>query len=196
MMNIRTILPKFYEELENKSLTPSLIDVLFCHLLQTYFSDSDNIQFDGLKNKIWTNDPDTTNIRIEPVYKWTPTLVDRCPAIIVRRGELKQQTIGMFAGTQPYQQGKSVESYKIWFGTHSCVCLSTVAAEADLLGYEVAKLFADYKRQILQYFRLNAFDIAGMGPISLVNDTAVQTFAVEVQVLYMFSDFMKITMTK
>ncbi len=191
-----TFEPDVCDDLRNRSHTPLLIDGLFLSILREYFSNTDNIRLTSLKSRIWNSDPQQTKIHIEPVYKWTPHLVDEYPALLVRRGPLRQITPSLYAGAIEQTQGKQVIIHKLWSGSHSILAISTIPYETEQLAFEVASMFSDYKRQILQYLALSTFDLAAVSELTLVDNTAAPTYAAEIQLQYLFSDTKQIDMVK
>lgn len=184
--------PKAYSDVRKAPLSILWLDGLFCEWLRVFFSDEKHIFFEQVKDKIWSPNVEETKIKIEPVYKWTPELIDYCPAILIRRGEWKQNTHGIYAGTVTYGQGKAAEVAKTWTGSHSFLAVSKNPAETEALVFEAAKCFSDHKKEIARFCRLNMFDVVGIGPLSVVSDTAEPIYVSELQTIYLFSDFTKI----
>jgi len=133
-------------------------------LLREYFSDSNNIHAESLKNNLWTNEP-STGIYIEIASIWEPVAEDRRPAIIISRGEYKLPKIAMSDHIASTALGNKTH-IRVWTGGSKVICLSRSAIEAEILADEVFRFFMTHSHNIRSRFGLLAFDPVTVSELS------------------------------
>lgn len=185
--------PDARDPLCEKFPSPLFLDGVFREILTEYFSSADNIQSPSLKDKIFSPNPQATKIRIEPIYRWTPELIDRVPAIILQRGKLVQHTPGLSFATVETPVNNRLEMLKLWGGEHAFICVSRLAAEAEELGFELIKLFSDYKIQITRYCNLHSFDVSSFEPLKILAETSERIFVSAVATAYTIVETLQLT---
>jgi len=162
------------------------IDGLLRHVLTTYFSDDQNIKTLQLKGYVFRDDPTTTRIRIEPVYKWDPQLADKTPAIIIKRGQIATAPATINVG-EITTYGIKVAG-RIWQGSSELICISRNPAEAELLAEEVASIFWVHGSNIARYLRAQQLMVTNISPLQLITGSPVSLTACVVGLQYTFMD--------
>lgn len=130
-------------------------------LLRAHFSSLDRIEEKELIKLIWTKDVATSGILIESIFKFTPEIVGKRPAIIVKRGGLQNQrlAIGDSAGTNSEADG---EFTTFWVGSLTCYCIGQSGQIAEILATEVARELTQFATVILATFKLQKFQVTAI----------------------------------
>lgn len=116
------------------------LDEIIIQWLRGHFGDPNNIEklqpaFAG--QYVWTNSDDTTGILIEDVTKWKPTMTEKRPAVMLKRGDVQVMHQGILADS--FQGGDPNHNVhtNLLVGTHTAFCISRQNGEVGLLGSEV-----------------------------------------------------------
>ena len=176
-------------------LTPHILTGVILRLMTRHFSTAKGIQEPQLKGFIWNSDPRTTKILIEPVWRWMTQSLQLRPAIIVKRNALRprqlaladaQSVIGEIS-SEKIPADRSEVAQIAFAGSHTVFAISETAAQADLLGTEIALRLIQYQQAIQNDFGFNRFRVAEIGAVSKLEE-ASQNFAVPITVAYAYVD--------
>lgn len=163
------------------------MDGLFRKLLTDHFSTSEDIESDTLKTKLFTENL-PTGILIETVTKWTPQQTENRPSILIKRDDWSNQIGGLFGSLKSVDiDTLNPTRARFWQGSHSFVCLSRAAAEADIIGAEVARYFMHYSEIIRRMMHLHRLNLTSLSKINKIKE-AKDTFAVMVTVQYIWEE--------
>ncbi len=163
------------------------MDGLFRKLLVDHFSSDGDIEAETLKSKLFTEDV-PTGILIETVTKWTPTQTENRPAVLIKRGKWTNQIAGLFGGLKSVDPSTlNPTRVRFWQGEHSFICISRAAAEADILGAEVARYFMHYAEELRKHMHLHRLNLTGLSELSKIRE-AKDSFAVIVSLQYKWEE--------
>lgn len=166
---------------------PNLLTGVILRLAQEHFANAANlaytIDFDGVKgleNYIWTKDPKTTGIQIEPVTKWDPTDVQRRPAIYIKRNKWETHKLaindGLSTAVIPSISGKGAGNIRGEkhargvIGSHTLFTVAKEGAEAELIAAEVFDYFMSFAPILRQEFNLLKFEVLELEDIKPVKE--------------------------
>jgi len=162
--------------------SPFILSGILRRLLQTHFSDPDNIANPLLKNVTWSehsceadeNDGEVqSTISIEAGYADMDLGdIESYPAVRVVRGDVKIGGISI--------DDKSIDGYdengqfegplytQLFTGSHSVICIGNTGAESDSIASEVLFRLLHYMKVIKKEFQLSLLNIPGMGKVQKV----------------------------
>jgi hypothetical protein len=184
-------------------LQAHILTGVFLQLVRNHFSVAENIEEPRLRNCLWVpqvSDPllpdqERSKILIEPVYRWDPTLLQARPAVIVRRGALTPQKVGIAMNEQLAlgaldPAGLPIagrEYYQPMTGSHVLFCIASDGGVAELLSTEVARELYQFARPIAVEFGFSAFELGEIGEVQRLEEHNEQ-FVVPVTFKYGFYD--------
>ena len=175
---------------EAKLISPVDITALFVALLTSYFSNSENIQHETLKNRTYDPDYDKTKIIIDAAGRWAPENAGTRPAILIARGEWRTIQEGAEGGRI---LGSVPATYvRKYLGQHRLQCISKSPAETDLLVDEVFRFLIHIEPIILQELPFITFAVQGIGPLAAVPEGR-QHWLSTILVTYSFAESWMIT---
>ena len=148
-----------------------------------HFSNPDFVENKELRGKLW-KEVDSSNILIESITKYKPTLVEKRPAVIIKRNEWQVQRAGI---DDRLQGGVSLtgERYYSTFltGSHTLFCIAGHGTEAEILGGEVYRELLQFGPIIRQELDMMRFVLVGVGALFELEE-ASENYAVPVTVSY------------
>ena len=153
-------------------------------ILTSYFSSAENITHPQLKNRIYTDSPQT-GIIIESSGAFLPTEAEKRPAVLIKRDTWKVDQSGVLGG---YEQGSNPANFTRFIqGVHAIICIGKTPGETDLLGDEVFRLFCHITPLLLNYSCLDTFRVLELSPIKPIQEGRSHYQAV-VSLFYRFTD--------
>jgi hypothetical protein len=171
-----------------QSRAPNLytLNGAFVSIIRRHFAQGSNIEVPELQHYVWDTDDKLSKILIEPVYRWNPTNIQQRPAVIVKRGPWKVETLGlgqrMMGAVEPEGYTEDVHAVMV-MGSHSFFCIGTTGLEAEEIAQEVVNVLMGFLQVIREQFCLGFFKVGDIGPVSKV-DECQDHFAVPVNVEY------------
>jgi hypothetical protein len=184
-------------------LQAHILTGVFLQLVRNHFSIAENIEEPRLRNCLWVPlvndpllpDPERSRILIEPVYRWDPSLLQSRPAIIVRRGALTQNRVGIAMNEQMSLGGLDQASlplagreyYLPFQGSHVLFCIAGDGGVAELLSTEIARELYQFARPITEEFGFEIFELGEIGEVQRLEEHNEQ-FVVPVAFTYRFYD--------
>ncbi len=162
---------------------PHLMTGFLREWFKYHFSNPDFIESKDLRGKLWSR-LDSSKILIESITQYKPDLVEKRPAIIVKRNDWQVQRAGI---DDRLQGGVSLtgERYYSTFltGSHTLFCIAGHGTEAEILGAEVYREMLQFGPVIRQELDLMKFVMVGCGAMFEL-DEARENYAVPVTVSY------------
>lgn len=161
------------------------------HWLILHFSSPDRIENRTpgryLTSLVWRPDH-TTDIVIEPVYKWTPQLTEKRPAILIARGEWQRIQLGLDDRYQDFQVENQSILYECWWkGVHILYCIANDGNEAELLSAEVTRELNQFAPIVRHLLALRRLAVQGVGKLSKLEE-ARENWVVPIALEYIFSE--------
>lgn len=155
---------------------PTTLTGVFIQFLRSRFYIANNIVNPQLQGYLWVPN-ETTYILIEPSYKWDPTVVQKRPAIFVKRENVAPLTdIGVSGGGRHVSHTdadgchRGVRYTNIITGSHSVLCIGQSSAEADALAMEVFFALLGYREPLQKEANLGKLTISGMPSAAKVDE--------------------------
>lgn len=164
---------------------PLLLTGLFRELMVQHFATAKHIEEPDLRKLLWQEDP-PTGILIESIHRWRGDLVEKRPAIIIKRNAYKNVRIVIadFVGTDE----EGFDNYStLWVGSHTLFCIHGRGAAAEILGTEVQRELTQFGPMILKMLGLYKFQVTSVGSISELEE-AKENFAVPVTVGWAYAE--------
>jgi hypothetical protein len=140
-------------------MTGFLRDALYRH-----FADPNNIEQYDLRSIVWRPD-ERTGILIEDVDRWRQGLVEKRPAVIIKRNAYRNMrtTIADLSGKDRWGGYNFVT---LWVGSNTLFCIERTGIAADVLATEVQRYCTQNAQVFKQKLGLIAFSVTEVGAIS------------------------------
>ena len=173
---------------------PLLLTGLFRDMFIRHFSAEDSIRANDLKQFIWKEDA-SSGIVIESVYRWRGDLVEKRPAILVKRNAYRQSRLGindavMGAGTSGslYKNERgAIHLHTVnWVGSHTIFCIHGTGASCEILASEVVDELTMFAPPIRQQLLLMDFQVTEVGAISELEE-ASENYVIPVTVGWVYN---------
>ena len=167
---------------------------LFRDMFIRHFSTEDSIRANDLKQFIWKEDA-SSGIVIESVYRWRGDLVEKRPAILVKRNAYRQSRLGindavMGAGISDdlYKNERgAIHLHTVnWVGSHTIFCIHGTGASCEILASEVVDELTMFAPPIRQQLLLMDFQVTEVGAISELEE-ASENYVIPVTVGWVYN---------
>lgn len=148
---------------------PIFITGLIRDLLIRHFADPTNIEEKDLRHLVWKAD-ERTSILIESIHRWRGDLVEKRPAVVIKRNPYKSMRVlhRDYVGTT--EEGH--ESFtQLWVGSHTLFCIHGTGASTEILATEVQRELTQFSPIIRQYLGLHKFVVTEVGTVSEVEES-------------------------
>jgi hypothetical protein len=123
---------------------PIMITGLVRDLMIRHFSTPANIEEADLRSVLWHDLP-STGILIESIHRWRGDLVEKRPAVIVKRNAQQNVRLGVADRLGADEQGHL--SYQtFWVGSHTLFCIHGSGASVEILATEVQRELTQFAR--------------------------------------------------
>ncbi len=164
---------------------PILITGLCRDLLACHFRAPLNLEQKDLRQYVWRED-ERTGILIESIYRWRGAIVEKRPALIIKRNNYHNLRAGIadFRGFD--RQGFAVYS-TFWVGSHTVFCIHTSGAGADILATEVQRELTQFHPIMVQYLGLMKWGVTEVASVVEVEE-AKESFAVPITVGWAYEE--------
>lgn len=174
-------------------LRPLMITGSLRWLMTEHFGNPANIEDPMLRDQghpaIWQNN-NSTGILIESVFRWRGDLVEKRPAVLIKRNGYRnlRVTISDLVGAD--QQGN--DSYAtLWVGSHTLFAIHGTGASCEILSTEVQRDVTEFAPAILGKLNLHKFQVTEVGEISTVEE-ASQNFICPITVGWCYEEVWKL----
>ena len=163
--------------------SPLLVTGLCIDLLRQHFTGQ--VAEDDLRHLVWRKD-ERTGILIEHIHRWRGTLVEKRPAVIVKRNAYQNMRIAIGD-----QAGVTEEGFRefttVWVGSHTFFCLHGNGASVELLATEVQRELSQRAYTLVQELGLLRWAVTEVGEIAEIEE-AKENFVVPVTVGWAYQD--------
>ena len=154
--------------------------------LTAHFASELTIEEPDLRQHIWREN-ELTGILIESIHRWRGDLVEKRPAVIVKRNGRHnlRLTIGDKAGTTE----RGFQKYQThWLGSHTLFCIHGSGAGVEVLSTEVQRELTQFAPVLVGNLPgLERFQVTEVGGIAEMEE-AQETFVVPVTVGWAYSE--------
>ena len=170
---------------------PLLITGLLRDILIQHFSTAANFPEVDLRRYVWQDSP-KTGILIESVFKYEPEIVEKRPAILIKRNAYQGNRLvhNDLAGLTE-RNGQETYVYQ-WVGSHTLFCIQGTDAAAEILSTEVQKHLNNFAPVIRKYLGLDRFAVLEVGAVSELEE-AQENYVVPVTVGWAYQDNWSLT---
>ncbi len=166
-----------------------LITGMLRDMFVRHFAEPDNIRTNDLLRHLWTND-ERTGILIESVHRWRNELVEKRPAILIKRGPLQEHRLGINNFSGLTEEGN--EKFAVmWVGSHTLFCIHGTGASTEILAEEVRRLITRFGSVLRQELMLSEWGGIKVGAISEVEE-ATENFVVPITVGWAYQEAWRI----
>lgn len=156
---------------------PILITGFFRDFLIRQWSNANNILMPELKQYLWKEQPDS-GILIETVHRFRGDIVEKRPAIMIKRNSFRNLAMG-FAhqmqgeGVTAYKNEKgAIQRYATQFvGSHTLFCIHQTGASTEILATEVQNQLLEFSPIIRQKLKLRQFNVTEVGAIQELEES-------------------------
>ncbi len=146
-------------------LTGFLRDDLIRH-----FTTPSEIEATDLRKYLWRED-ERTGILIESVFRWRGDVVEKRPAILIKRNAYQCEPIVLDDLTGEDEKSYQYEEYaNLFIGSHTLFCIHGTGASVDILATECVRYLNGFAPIIRRYLSLAKFQVTEVGAISEVEE--------------------------
>lgn len=156
---------------------PLLITGFFRDALIRQWSNAANIVAPEMKQYLWSEQPGS-GILIESVFRYRPEMVEKRPAIMIKRNSMRNMPIGMNSlitgvGANEYQTERgAIERYTTLFvGSHTFFCIHRSGAATEMLATEVLTHMVESMPPIRRFLGLRQFAVTEFGAIQELEES-------------------------
>lgn len=161
-------------------LTGMVRDILIRH-----FTAPSNIEEPDLRHLVWRAD-ERTGILIESIHRWRGELVEKRPAVIVKRNAYQNLRLALGDRSGLTEDGH-YEYSTFWVGSHTVFCLHGSGASVEVLASEVQRELTEFAPVIIQYLGLLKWAVTEVGEISEIEE-AKETYVVPITVGWAYEE--------
>lgn len=160
-------------------LTGYLIDHLVRHFT------AENIEDDDLRRYVW-REGERTGILIESIYAKREDLLEKRPAVLVKRNAMKN--LRLYLGERSGVTGQGhLEYTTYWVGSHTLFCIQGSGASVEILATEVQREITEFAQVLLKYLRLMRLSVLEVGEVSEIEE-AKEGFCVPITVGWVYEE--------
>lgn len=157
---------------------PLLITGFLRDTLIRQWSNPLNIISPEMKQYIWKETPDT-GILIESVFRYRADVVEKRPAIMIKRNSFRNMQLG-FAGqifgagmtAYPNEKGAITQHAAIFVGSHTLFCIHKTGAATEILATEVLGHLTAFSWPIRRNLGLRQFSVTEVGNIQELEEAS------------------------
>lgn len=155
-------------------------------LMIRHFAEPLQIEDHDLRRYVW-KDAEDTGILIESVHRWRGDVVEKRPAILVKRNAYQCQRLvwNDLVGTDEKRGRRTYQ--QMWVGSHTLFCLHGTGASVDMLATEVQRELSQFGPVFREEMGLHNFVVTEVGAISEVEE-AKEHFTVPVTVGWNYTE--------
>jgi len=161
-------------------LTGMVRDILIRH-----FTAPSNIEEPDLRHLVWRAD-ERTGILIESIHRWRGELVEKRPAVVVKRNAYQNLRLALGDRSGLTEDGH-YEYSTFWVGSHTVFCLHGSGASVEVLASEVQRELTEFAPVIIQYLGLLKWAVTEVGEISEIEE-AKETYVVPITVGWAYEE--------
>ena len=164
---------------------PIMITGLIRDLLIRHFSAPSQINEADLRHLVWRED-ERTGILIESIHRWRGDLVEKRPAVIIKRNAY--QNLRLLIGERSGITEQGMYEYStFWVGSHTLFCIHGSGASVEILATEVQRNLTEFAPVVIDYLGLFKWTVTEVGGISELEE-ARETFVVPITVGWAYEE--------
>ena len=156
---------------------PLLITGFLRDLLVRQWANPQNIVSPEMKQYVWSEQA-SSGILIESVHRYRADLVEKRPAIMIKRNSFRNMQLG-FAGLNngagiaayPNEKGAISRHQTLFVGSHTLFCIHGTGASAEILASEVVTHLIDCLYPIRMHLGLRQFSVTEVGAIQELEES-------------------------
>lgn len=164
---------------------PILITGLVLDLLRKHFTSPLNIEEPDLRTLVWQESV-RTGILIESIHRWRGDLVEKRPAIVVKKNARQNLRIGIEDYVGADELG-NVHFETYWLGTHTLFCIHESGAATEILATEVQRELTQFGPLFVKYMGLAKWQVVDVGDTAILEESR-QSFVTPVNVAWAYSE--------
>lgn len=186
----RRLLGCFIGEWQHLGLRPLLITGIIRDVLKNHFNVKENIESEYLKENLWTPERNT-GILIESIHRWREELVEKRPAVIIKRNAMRNLRIARQDRLGIDRQGDS-NFATLWVGSHTLFCIHGTGASTEILATEVQREMTQFGPFIADSFGFFKFQCTEVGAVSEIEE-ATENFVVPLTIGWAYQETWRLT---
>lgn len=179
------VIPGLASSLCSTGWRPILITGLLRDLMIRHFAEPLNIEEADLRQYVWRED-ERTGILIESIHRWRGDLVEKRPAVILKRNAYQNMRWGIADHVRVDERG-FCEFCTGWVGSHTVFCIHGTGASVEILASEVQRELTQFHPVIVQYLGLMRWAVTEVGAIAEVEE-ARESFVVPITVGWAYQE--------
>jgi hypothetical protein len=156
---------------------PLLITGFLRDLLVRQWANPQNIVSPEMKQYVWSEQA-SSGILIESVHRYRADLVEKRPAIMIKRNSFRNIQLG-FAGLNngagiaayPNEKGAISRHQTLFVGSHTLFCIHGTGASAEILASEVMSHLVACLYPIRRHLGLRQFSVTEVGAIQELEES-------------------------
>jgi hypothetical protein len=156
---------------------PLLITGFLRDLLVRQWANPQNIVSPEMKQYVWSEQA-SSGILIESVHRYRADLVEKRPAIMIKRNSFRNMQLG-FAGLNngagiaayPNEKGAISRHQTLFVGSHTLFCIHGTGASAEILASEVMSHLVACLYPIRRHLGLRQFSVTEVGAIQELEES-------------------------
>lgn len=164
---------------------PVILTGFLREILVWHFGDPKHVEEPDLRKHIWREGTDS-NILVESIHRWRGDLVEKRPAIVIKRNAFRNVRVLINDAWGTDERGND-HFTTLWVGSHTLFCIHGTGASTDLLATEVQRELTQFGPVIRKSFDLMKFQVTEVGPISELEE-ATENFVVPVTVGWAYQE--------
>lgn len=141
------------------------IGKLLVNWLQTYFASDIRPDLGRSKAYRWTRAVKTTEIHIEPGFRFTPEASNIRPAILILPGEVGFRKLSLGDRSKVFPDTGERRHYRLATGSHAVVCLHTEPDALEALADEIFDELTGFSPVIREEFNFAGFGLPTLGKV-------------------------------
>jgi len=164
---------------------PLLLTGMIRDALIRHFAAPIQIEQPDLRRYIWQSGPET-GILIESVHRWRGDVVEKRPALLIKRNAYQNKRV-MIADLSGITEQGFDNHTNFWVGSHTVFCIHGTGASVEILATEVQRFFNGFSPIVRQYLGLHQFAVMEVGAISEVEE-ASENFLVPITLAWTYQE--------
>lgn len=158
-------------------------------LLIRHYTTPLNIEEPDLRHLVWRPD-ERTGILIESIHRWRGSIVEKRPAIVIKRNAMQNLRLVIANKAGVTEQGH-VEYMTTWVGSHTLFCIHGSGASVELLATETQRELTHFAPVISDYLGLMKWSVTEVGAISELEE-ARESFVVPITIGWAYEELWKL----
>jgi hypothetical protein len=168
---------------------PLLITGVLRRLMISHFSNPKFIEDPALNEAIWQNAP-STGILIESVHRWIGSLVEKRPAILLKRNAYQNMRITLNDYIGADEQGND-DYTTLWVGSHTLFCIHGTGASCEILATEAQRDLTQFAPVVKHKLGLVKFSVTDVGAVSEIEESQ-QNYLIPITVGWAYQESWKL----